>query len=239
ERARKNCLFLANTFSAKELVDCLDQIMSVLLIVVAFILWLLLTGLTTTKAIVVIGSPILAFNFMFGDTSKSFFQGIVFVYTVHPFDVGDLCIIDENMLEVVTIGVWKTTFSKVETREEVIYPNSELASKTIINHKTEFDWNDNVDIYVDSTDNNMISTLKENIEEELENGEKYESTPGYTLEVKTTTENKFKIGVSFQYNANRQKKSMTYFDCLKEKRKLRSEFVLKLATSSKIHICMQ
>ncbi|KAL2940866.1 Mechanosensitive ion channel protein 9 [Bienertia sinuspersici] len=139
--------------------------MIVLLIVGVFVLWLILTGLTTTNAIILVGSPIVTFIFMFGDTSKTFFQGIVFVYLVHPFDVGDLCIIDEKMLEVVTIGVWKTTFSKVETREEVIYPNSDLANKTIINHKTEFDWNDYLDIYVGSTDNDEINTLKQKIEE--------------------------------------------------------------------------
>ncbi|KAL2940919.1 Mechanosensitive ion channel protein 9 [Bienertia sinuspersici] len=240
EKARKNCLFVANTLSsAKELVECLDKIMIVLLIVGVFVLWLILTGLTTTNAIILVGSPIVTFIFMFGDTSKTFFQGIVFVYLVHPFDVGDLCIIDEKMLEVVTIGVWKTTFSKVETREEVIYPNSDLANKTIINHKTEFDWNDYLDIYVGSTDNDEINTLKQKIEEELKNGEKYESTPGYTLEVKATTENNIKIGISFQYNANRQKKSMTYFDCLKEKRKLRSEFVQRIVGSSKVRICIQ
>ncbi|KAL2940916.1 Mechanosensitive ion channel protein 9 [Bienertia sinuspersici] len=162
EKARKNCLFVANTLSStKELVECLDRVMVALLIVGTTILWLLLTGLTTTEALIVIGSPIATFIIMFGDTSKTFFQGIVFVYLVHPFDVGDLCIIDDNMLEVVTIGVWKTTFSKVDTREEVIYPNSDLASKTIINHKTEFDWNDNVDVYV--TDNKMIDTLEQTI----------------------------------------------------------------------------
>ncbi|KAL2940862.1 Mechanosensitive ion channel protein 10, partial [Bienertia sinuspersici] len=148
----------ANTLSsAKELVECLDRIMSVLLIVVAFILWLLLTGLTTIQAIVVIGSPILAFNFMFGDTTKTFFQGIVFVYTVHPFDVGDLCIIDQNM-----------------------------------------------------------------------NEEKYESTPGGIIEVMTTPENTIKIGVNFRYNVNRRKKNMSYVECLREKRQLRSEFVQEI-----------
>ncbi|KAL2940913.1 Mechanosensitive ion channel protein 9 [Bienertia sinuspersici] len=229
EKARKNCVFLANTLSsAKELVESLDRIMSVLLIVVAFILWLLLTGLTTIQAIVVIGSPILAFNFMFGDTTKTFFQGIVFVYTVHPFDVGDLCIIDQNMLEVITIGVWKTTFSKVDTQDEVIYPNSDLVNKTIINHKTEFDWNDNVDIYVESKDNKTINRIKRKIKEELKNEEKYESTPGGIIEVMTTPENTIKIGVNFRYNVNRRKKNMSYVECLREKRQLRSEFVQEI-----------
>lgn len=48
-------------------------------------------------------------------------------------------------MEVTAISIWTTTFTKVDktgTTEVVIYPNSELANKVIINHKTKFDWSD-------------------------------------------------------------------------------------------------
>jgi len=43
-------------------------------------------------------------------------------------------------MEVKSIGVWKTTFSKIGeagNQVEVIYPNSELANKKVINYKTK------------------------------------------------------------------------------------------------------
>lgn len=99
ERARKNCLLLANTLSsAKEVVDCLNKIISWLLIVATFIMWLLLTGLASTKVLVLIASPLLAATFIFGDACRTLFQGIMFAYVVHPFDVGDLCVIDGNLV---------------------------------------------------------------------------------------------------------------------------------------------
>ena len=43
-------------------------------------------------------------------------------------------------MEVKSINVWKTTFSKTDeagNQVEVIYPNSELANKKVINYKTK------------------------------------------------------------------------------------------------------
>ncbi|XP_021840051.2 mechanosensitive ion channel protein 10 [Spinacia oleracea] len=225
ERARKNCLLLANTLSsAKEVVDCLNKIISWLLIVATFIMWLLLTGLASTKVLVLIASPLLAATFIFGDACKTLFQGIMFAYVVHPFDVGDLCVIDGNMIEVKTIGVWKTTFLKVGLQEEVMYPNSELSSKNIINYKTDFDWNDYVELDVASLGERKIKILKQEIEKYLDDGEKDIFTAGYNcVEVLTTAEN-IKIAINFRHNV--KVKNSTYFECLREKRKRRSEFVL-------------
>lgn len=142
EMAQKNCLFLANAVgSGTELVDYLNAIISGIIIGATFIMWLLLTKLASTKVLVVIASPFVAASFIFGDTCKNLFQSIIFVYVLHPFDVGDSCDIHEDhKMEVKSINVWKTTFSKTDdagNQVEVIYPNSELANKKIINYKTK------------------------------------------------------------------------------------------------------
>lgn len=67
-------------------------------------------------------------------------------------------------MEVRTVGVWRTTFTKVSTQEKVIYSNSELSHKSIINHKTQFDWNDAVELNVGSLDAEKIKNLKQVIE---------------------------------------------------------------------------
>ncbi|XP_056699414.1 mechanosensitive ion channel protein 9 isoform X2 [Spinacia oleracea] len=168
ERAHNQCMFLANTLSsADEVSGCLNKIISWLLIGATFIMWLLLTGLATTQVLVLVASPLLAATFVFGNTCKTLFEGILFVYVVHPLDVGDLCIIDKNMMEVTAIGIWTTTFSKVDicgTQEVVIYPNLELANRVIINHKTKFDWSDCVEFnmgYVRNTNINLQQELSD------------------------------------------------------------------------------
>lgn len=138
KKAHESCLSLANTVqSGKEVVDCLNTIMSVVIMGAIFIVWLLLTGLASTKVLVVIASPLLAATFIFGETCKNLFEGIIFVFVVRPFNVGDTCEIGggDKLLRVKGIGVWETTFSEPNSSVEVIYPNSVLARQKVANHK--------------------------------------------------------------------------------------------------------
>ena len=69
--------------SAEEMVKFLNRLMVGFIVALAII--------THTK---VIASPILGAAFILGGTLKAVFQGIVFAYFMHPFTVGDLCVID-------------------------------------------------------------------------------------------------------------------------------------------------
>ncbi|GMH16003.1 hypothetical protein Nepgr_017844 [Nepenthes gracilis] len=131
-RAHKNCLAMGYTLTdAKEVVHCLDLIMSAAVVVVIIIAWLLLTGVATTKLLVLIASPFLAITFIIGDTCRTLFEGIMFAFVKHPFDVGDLCIIDDCQLEVKQIGVLTTIFLAIDGSKEMWYPNSILITKAI------------------------------------------------------------------------------------------------------------
>ncbi|XP_074281128.1 uncharacterized protein LOC141606047 [Silene latifolia] len=238
ERAHNKCLQLANTLkSAKEVLDCLNKIMSGSIISATFIMWLLLTGLATTKVLVLIASPLLAATFIFGDTCKALFQGIIFIYVVHPFDVGDLCVVADKLRVVKAIGVWKTIFSKVDgvgTREEVIYPNSELAKQVVINHKTEFDW-DNWDSYQEfhlgswhgSNIEDEASQLKKTIEDHLkENEEVYNLIPSSQRVAVLAIKDDIKIAVRLKYkiDSSGDIQEWTYINCLQQKHKVQSQF---------------
>ncbi|XP_074263277.1 uncharacterized protein LOC141586063 isoform X2 [Silene latifolia] len=229
ERSHSRCKFLANTLqSEKEAAKCLNRILSGLIIAATVLMWLFLTGFATTQVIVLITSPLLAATFVFGDTAKGLFQGLIFVYVVHPFNVGDLCVIDEKLLEVKRIGVWCTTFSKVRTvstQQEIIYPNSGLATKNVINHKTDFDWTDYMELSLSSTDEEATKNLKHQIETYLET-EKEKFTPNYHSVEILEIGDKDKIAVHFRHNV--QAEGWIYFECLKEKEKRKSEFSLHL-----------
>ncbi|XP_074264664.1 uncharacterized protein LOC141587129 [Silene latifolia] len=229
ERSHSRCKFLANTLqSEKEAAKCLNRILSGLIIAATVLTWLFLTGLATTQVIVLISSPLLAATFVFGDTAKGLFQGLIFVYVVRPFNVGDLCVIDEKLLEVKKIGVWCTTFSKVRTvstQQEIIYPNSELATKNVINHKTGFDWTDYIELSPSSTDEEATKNLKHQIETYLDT-EKERFTPNFHSVEILEIGDKDKIAVHFRHNV--QDEGWIYFECLKEKEKRKSEFALYL-----------
>lgn len=78
----------------KTAVDELNKLVSVVLLVAIIIVGLLVMGFLTTKILVFISSQLLLLIFMFGNTAKTVFEAIIFVFVMHPFDVGDRCVID-------------------------------------------------------------------------------------------------------------------------------------------------
>lgn len=78
----------------KTAVDDLNMLASVLVLIVIIIVWLLIMGFLTTQVLVFISSQLLLVVFMFGNTAKTVFEAIIFVFVMHPYDVGDRCVID-------------------------------------------------------------------------------------------------------------------------------------------------
>lgn len=86
---------LAHTLNdTKTAIEELNRLISGIVIVVAVIVGLLIMGLLTTQILVFISSQLLLVAFMFGNTAKTVFEAIIFVFVMHPFDVGDRCVID-------------------------------------------------------------------------------------------------------------------------------------------------
>lgn len=79
---------------AKTAVDELNNLASAIVLVLSIIVWLLVMGFLTTQVLVFISSQLLLVVFVFGNTAKTVFEAIVFVFVMHPFDVGDRCVID-------------------------------------------------------------------------------------------------------------------------------------------------
>ena len=65
-----------------------------IVLVVVIIVCLILMGFLTTQILVFISSQLLLVVFMFDNTAKTGFEAIIFVFVMHPFDVGDRCVVD-------------------------------------------------------------------------------------------------------------------------------------------------
>jgi small-conductance mechanosensitive channel len=78
----------------KTAVNKLHQILNVILFTILIIIWLLVLGIATKNLLVFVSSQLLLVVFIFGNTCKNIFEAIVFLFVLHPFDVGDRCIID-------------------------------------------------------------------------------------------------------------------------------------------------
>lgn len=86
---------LAHTVTdTKTVLKQLDQFFISIVIVITIVVWLILVQITTTNIVFLISSQLLLVAFMFGNTCKNIFEAIVFIFVTHPFDVGDLIVVD-------------------------------------------------------------------------------------------------------------------------------------------------
>ncbi|PIN18233.1 putative mechanosensitive ion channel [Handroanthus impetiginosus] len=169
---------------AKTAVEELNKLASGLILVVIVIVWLLLMEITRTRVLVFISSQLLLVVFMFGNTAKMVFEAVIFVFVVHPFDVGDRCVVDGVQMIVDEMNILTTIFLKPDN-EKVYYPNSVLATKAISNfNRSPEMMGDAVEFSVDfSTSVESIAALKAKIKAYLESKPQHWS-PNHSVQVK-------------------------------------------------------
>ncbi|KAL3732167.1 hypothetical protein ACJRO7_028926 [Eucalyptus globulus] len=98
----KSCLenWLVNAFrgrralaltlnDTKTAVDKLHHVVNVIVGIIILIIWLLILGIATSKFLFFLCSLLVLVAFIFRNTCKTIFEAIVFLFVMHPYDVGD------------------------------------------------------------------------------------------------------------------------------------------------------
>ncbi|CAA2976336.1 mechanosensitive ion channel 10-like [Olea europaea subsp. europaea] len=94
---------------------------------------------------------------------KTVFEAIIFVFVMHPFDVGDRCVIDGVQMIVEEMNILTTIFLRFDN-EKIYYPNSVLATKPISNYFRSPDMGDSLEFCINfKTPLEKIGSLKEKI----------------------------------------------------------------------------
>ncbi|KAL7206998.1 hypothetical protein ACSBR2_019650 [Camellia fascicularis] len=78
----------------KTAVNKLHQMVNVLVGIIIVVVCLLILGIATSKFLLFMSSQIVVVAFIFGNSCKTVFEAIMFLFVMHPFDVGDRCEID-------------------------------------------------------------------------------------------------------------------------------------------------
>ncbi|GKV12003.1 hypothetical protein SLEP1_g23209 [Rubroshorea leprosula] len=207
---------------SKTAIEELNRLSSGVILIVTIIAWLLIMGVLTTKVLLFISSQLLLVVFMFGNTLKTVFEAIIFVFVVHPFDVNDRCVIDGVQMIVEEMNLLTTVFLKYDN-EKIYYPNAVLATKPIGNFYRSPDMGDSIEFAVDiSTTVDQIKALKERIEMYLkENSELWQ--PEHSVVVKDFDDvNKMKMVFYFTHKMN--------FQNYTKRNARRSDLILELKT---------
>ncbi|GAB2291874.1 hypothetical protein Dimus_026125 [Dionaea muscipula] len=214
----------------KTAVEELNRIASGLVLIVNIIVWNLMMGFFTTKILVFISSQLLLVVFMFGNTVKMVFEALIFVFIMHPFDVGDRCVIDGVQMVVEEMNILTTIFLRYDN-EKIIYPNSVLATKPISNFYRSPEMCDSVEFAVHfSTSAETISALKARIKLYLES-KKQHWRPIHSLVVKEIEDmNKMKMCLYVNHTINFQnvtEKNSRRCDLLMELKKIFEDLGIK------------
>ncbi|XP_023513519.1 mechanosensitive ion channel protein 10-like [Cucurbita pepo subsp. pepo] len=204
----------------KTAVQQLHKLASAVVIVIIIVISLLVLGVATTKVLFVVTSQLLLVGFMFQNTCKTIFESIIFVFVMHPFDVGDRCVIDGVHMFVEEMNILSTVFLRFDN-EKIYYPNSVLLTKPISNFRRSPDMSDTVDFTIDvSTSFDNITALRKAMQIYIESKPKHWS-PKHSLVVKEIENvDKMKMSLCVQHTMNHQN--------FPERNNRRSDLILEL-----------
>ncbi|KAG2703083.1 hypothetical protein I3760_06G121000 [Carya illinoinensis] len=147
----------------KTAVKILNRIVNVIVGLVVFVIWLLILGIATTRFLVFLSSQLFLVAFIFGNTCKTVFEAIIFIFVMHPFDVGDRCEIEGVQMVVEEMNILTTKFLR-DDNTKVLFPNSVLSTKPINNFYRSPDMGDAVEFCIHiSTPTEKIAIIKHRI----------------------------------------------------------------------------
>lgn len=75
----------------KTAVNTLHRMVNVLVSIIIVIICLLILGLASSQFLVAVSSQLVVVTFIFGNSCKTVFEALIFLFVIHPFDVGDRC----------------------------------------------------------------------------------------------------------------------------------------------------
>ncbi|KAL1822914.1 hypothetical protein ACET3Z_009692 [Daucus carota] len=152
----------------KKAINKLHQMLNIFVGLIIAGLWLLILKVASTHFFVLLSSQLLLVVFVFGNTCKTMFEGIIFLFVMHPFDIGDRCEVDEVQLVVEEMNILTTTFLRYDN-QKICYPNSVLSNKPISNYYRSPDMGDAIDFCIHiSTPVEKIALMKEKITSYIE-----------------------------------------------------------------------
>ncbi|CAI9270422.1 unnamed protein product [Lactuca saligna] len=153
----------------KTAVNKLHQMFNIAVAIIIIVIWVLILKVATTHFFIFLSSQLLLVVFVFGNTCKTTFEAIIFLFVMHPFDVGDRCEVDSVQMIVEEMNILTTVFLRYDN-QKIIYPNSVLAMKPIANYYRSPDMQDAVEFCIHvSTPSEKIGLMKERILSYIEN----------------------------------------------------------------------
>ncbi|XP_060207775.1 mechanosensitive ion channel protein 10-like [Lycium barbarum] len=166
--------YLAHSLNdTKTAVQQLHKLASGIVSFILIVISLLVMGLLSTQILALLLSQLVLLGFAFQNTCKTIFESIIFVFVVHPFDIGDRCVVDGVQMIVEEMNILTTVFLRYDN-EKIYYPNAVLITKPISNFYRSPEMCDTISFDIDTnTSMDTIIALKKAIQLYIESKPKY------------------------------------------------------------------
>ncbi|KAJ1658836.1 hypothetical protein IWQ61_001985 [Dispira simplex] len=146
-----------------QIVGKLDKILIALAIVIAAILCSMVFGQNPGASLVSFGTLFVAWSFVFGGTLKNIFECLIFLFITHPYDAGDVVIINGTTMTVTKVRVLSTIFTRGDG-QYVCAPNTTLLTLFINNLRRSPPQNETITVNFDFyTPEDKMIALKERL----------------------------------------------------------------------------
>ncbi|VVA95768.1 unnamed protein product [Arabis nemorensis] len=188
----------------KTAVNRLHKMVNIIVGIIILVIWLIILGITSTKFLVVMSSQVVVVAFIFGNMCKIVFESIIYLFVIHPFDVGDRCEIDGVQMVVEEMNILTTVFLRFDN-QKVVYPNSLLWLRSIGNYYRSPDMGDGIEFSIHiATPAEKIMLIKQRITSYIE-GKKDHWYPAPMIVFKDMESlNSVKIAVWLTHRMNHQ-----------------------------------
>ncbi|KAM3287651.1 mechanosensitive ion channel protein 6-like [Capsicum chacoense] len=188
----------------KTAVNKLHQMVNVLVSIIILVICLVILGIATSKFLLFVSSQVVVVAFVFGNTCKTIFESIIFLFVTHPFDVGDRCEVDGIQMIVEEMNILTTIFLRFDN-QKIIYPNSTLSTRPIGNYYRSPDMGDTVDFTVHiATPAEKIAAMKQRITSYIENRKDHWYPSPSVVLMNLEDLNRLKLSVWIRHRINHQ-----------------------------------
>ncbi|KAJ2065465.1 hypothetical protein GGI17_000278 [Coemansia sp. S146] len=201
-KERRSLISALNDMS--QVVGKLDLFMTIFALVIVLIVALMVFGVDALKTFATIGPLLIGWSFIFGGACKTAFECLIFLFSVHSYDVGDTVVVVGESLTVSKIWLLSTVFFKTDGTYTV-YANSQLATMKIQNLRRSKPQSESIVIGLDfNTPSDKIYAIRERMNEYAEENPRDLISPvGFNVDLLENT-NRVQISVGINYKSNWQ-----------------------------------
>ncbi|KAA6427548.1 MAG: mechanosensitive channel of small conductance-like 10 [Trebouxia sp. A1-2] len=129
-KERKNLAYTLQ--DARGVVSKLELIMGVMMHVLFVFFYLIIFDVDVNKVWLSFSSVFLAFVFVFGNSLRNMYESVIFLFVMHPYDVGDALFISNDWCQVEEIALQYTQVVRYDG-VKIWYPNYVLCAGAVMN----------------------------------------------------------------------------------------------------------